>query len=251
LGVDALCTFFDTVYGGHARHQGMAILLMITLYWIIYRQTSLTAFGNSARIKLQDIKHAISSNWTGSGGLAEQTKRKAFSLHLTAVFTVLTSIFIFQIALAVYRVHLDVTKPMSSNMAFAQYLAHHPEYDEAIIIGEPDYALTSLWYYTQRRIYLFREGRFGNIHKWEASSRTLGELLRIAQNLKTTAGKPVLLALGYKLSGCRPSLQVAYSFNKLLTASPEEIATFLSQTSKIAEFLQSTSDENYEVYLLR
>ncbi|HEX7342845.1 MAG TPA: hypothetical protein VF398_01180 [bacterium] len=254
LGTAAMCTFFSTVYGSHARHQGLVVLLMITLYWIVYRQTSLTAFGDLTKIKLQNIKNAIAANWANADGFLRRLKGKVLSLHLLAVYLVLTGIFVFHIALAAYRVHLDVTRQMSSNKAFAEYLDSHPEYDDAIIIGEPDYGLTSLWYYTSRRIYLPREERFGNINKWGASNRialSLGELLDAAQKIKVSEGKPVLIALGHSLSSRQPSLHIKYSYNKLFTASPEEIAAFRSQTAKIAEFFRSTSDENYEVYLLR
>lgn len=254
VGTASMCAFFSTVYGSHARHQGLIVLFIITLYWIVYRQISLTAPVASIKKRWGNMRRVILSNWARTNGFRDRLAGRLTVLHLLAVYLVLTGIFVFHIAVAAYRVRADVNGEMSSNKAFAEFLAAHPEYDNAIIIGEPDYNLVSLLYYTSRRFYIAREDRFGHITKWTAACKanlSLGELLDAAQKVKEAEQKPVLIAIGHEAFSKADSLYVEYSYNRLFTATTQEMTAFRSQTAKIAEFTHATTDENWEVYLLR
>jgi hypothetical protein len=76
-------------------------------------------------------------------------------------------------------------------------------------------------------------------------------LVQAAQKVKETEQKSVLIAVGHEGFSTADSLYVEYSYNRLFTATPQEMTAFRAQTTRIAEFTRATTDENWEVYLLR
>lgn len=227
VGTVLFGTFFSTVYPGALRHQGIFIIFMISLYWIVYQQMIGNAKG--------------------------RLKQQLHFMHKVSVYVVLSAIFTVHIAGSAYKISIDISKEKSSSKAFGKFLMTHSEYHNAIILGEPDYKLESLPYYASNRIYIPRERRFGNRVMFTTASKermSLGELLYIAQQVKNREGAPVLIAIGHLDLSNQQRGRIPYSYNKIFTWSPKELTAFKSQTTKVAEFKKAVGDENYEIYLL-
>jgi hypothetical protein len=226
-GVALLGTFFSTVYPSMLRHQGISVIFIICLYWIVYQQVT-----DHTKNKL---------------------KRSLDFIHKLAVYVILSAIFVVHINGSVYKISEDMSKEESSSKAFGRFITAHPEYHDAIIMGEPDYALESLPYYVSNRIYIPRERRFGNRVMFTPASKSqisLGELLNIAQQVRSSYGAKVLIAIGHLDLSNQQGYGISYPYNRIFTWSPRELAALKSQTTKVAEFKKAVSDENYEIYLL-
>lgn len=226
IGMVLLETFFTIVFPGSLRHQGIFIIFMISLYWIVRQKRPIRAKG-----KLIRYLHFV---------------------HKASVYIVLSAILIIHVKYAGNKIGIDISREMSSSKAFGKFLETHSEYQEAIILGEPDYSLEALPYYVPNRIYIPREGRFRNFVMFTQANKerlALGELLNIARQIRDSERKPVLIALGnFDLSRHPPFERRRW---KLFTWSLEELADFRAGTVKVAEFKSAVTDENYEIYFLR
>jgi hypothetical protein len=226
-GVVLLGTFFSTVYPGDLRHQGISVIFMICLYWIVYQQ--ITA----------DTKNKL--------------KRSLNFIHKLSVYVILSAIFVVHTNFSVYNIIRDISKEESSSKAFGRFITANPEYHDAIIMGEPDYALESLPYYVSNRLYMPRERRFGNRVMFTPASKaqmSLNELLNIAQQVRSSNGAKVLIAIGHLDLSNQKGYRISYPYKRTFTWSPRELAALKSQTTKVAEFKKAVGDENYEIYLL-
>jgi hypothetical protein len=146
----------------------------------------------------------------------------------------------------------DIRGTRSASPALAAFLAGSSQYQNAIIVPEPDFMLESLPYYSDATIYLPREGRYGNTVAWTTDSRaqmTLGELLRIARAVQADAGRPVLLVLA-PLDLDRGSGERKYLYGKVFTWTPAEVEEFRNTTTEVALFEASETDEDYQVFAL-
>jgi hypothetical protein len=98
------------------------------------------------------------------------------------------------------KIYDDVFYEESASRSLGRYLTSHPRYANAILVGEPDFALESLPYYASNPIYIARERRFGNVVHFVRSADsnlTLGDLLRAGRELEERTGRPTLLVLGH------------------------------------------------------
>lgn len=229
VGTVFLGFFFTIVFPGKIYHQGILIVFLVSLYWIVLQEEQ----GSETRVKLR--KHL----------------RLA---HIVSAYGVLSVILCSHLVLSIYEIRVDLFKDMSGSRAFGEFLAKSPEYQEAVIMGEPDYLLESLPYYAPNRIYIPRERRFGKRVMFTRAGKarlTLGELLTIGKEVRNKENRPVLIALGHfdltRYAGC----ELGYSYNKVFSASSEELTKFRDETFKIAEFKTAVLDENYEIYCLR
>ena len=233
VGLVVVGTFFSVVYEGKLRHQGIFLVFMLTLYWIVYPSITPT-----------------------TAPLSRRRQQPLQLLYHACVYIVLPAILAIQLIGAVNKISEDLRREKSSNKAFASFLIAHAEYRNAIILGEPDYALESLPYYAPNRIYIPREDRFGKRVTWTTVSKTrlsLGELLHTAQQLNKTHRVPVLIALGHLAllhQPCQQPAEIAYSYNKTFTWSCQELTTFHSHTTPVASFTDASGDENYAIYRL-
>jgi len=226
-GIVLLGTFFSIGYHGSLRHQGIFIVFMISLYWIVYQQITVNAKG--------------------------KLRRQFHFMYKASVYIVLSAIFILHIVISAHAIRVDISEERSSSRAFGKFLVKHSEYNDAIIMGEPDYILESLPYYVSNQIYIPRERRFGNAVKFTKAGRakmSLSELLDIAQQIRESEKTPVIIAIGHLDLSDQKAYKKSYSYNKIFSWSDEELAVFRSQTIKIADFRNSVRDENYEIYLL-
>jgi hypothetical protein len=225
-GMVGLGVFFDTVYEGDLRHQGMLFCYMIALFWMGRKNIPSFAFGE------KPIRR-----W----------------LHSLAVHIIIPIMLIIQIFPAVILIRRDIGHEVSSSKALGRFLSGHPVYKDAVILGEPDYILESLPYYAPNRIFIPREGVFRKTVMFTRANReklSLGELLETARQVQKAEKKTVLIALGHFDLSEKPPHEKHFSYNKTFTWSPDALKDFQASTEKIAEFRKALTDENYQVYRL-
>ena len=223
-----LGAFFSAVYGSALRHEGLLLLYLLTLYWIV-RQEAPRAPETGAK------------RWFGL-------------LHKCVLFLPLTALLAVQVKLAFVAVRDDVRRSRSSSRAFAEFIAQHAGYRDAILVGEPDSRLESMPYYVDNRIYIPREGVFRRFVQFTSASRkdlSLHDLLVCVRELQDRERAAVLLALGHMNLAGRKTREVELFYGRAFTWSPEELAEFRSATIKVAEFTSVLTDEEYKIYVLR
>ena len=220
----ALGYLFNFVYGGSLRHQGLVLIFTLVLYW---------------------LNAEVSPNFRNP--LLAQC-------HTLALVIVLPLVLLWGDSIAFRQVQRDFKFELSSCKALEQWFSRHPEFQDAIILGEPDYLLEALPYYAAQRIYIPRESRYGNWVRFTTESRpvmSLGELLDTAQELKEKEQQKILVALGFPASYFEQNSSKVYSYNKVLTWTPSEWQRFRQGTELIAEFWSSKRDENFALYVIR
>jgi hypothetical protein len=154
----------------------------------------------------------------------------------------------------------DFAHEESGSRALGRFLRSHHEYDRAILIGEPDFAMESVHYYVDNPIYIVREQRFGTIVRFVRSARaemSLIELLRAAWDVRTREQRDVLIALGHlkELDPASPAgthgTSVSYKYGKTFSWSPAEIRIWNACTEPLQRFGDDAmTDERYTLYKL-
>jgi hypothetical protein len=219
----AFGVFYRLVYPGWYRHQGLHLLFLVALYWIL-------------------IRTAPPAAWTG-------LRRAAFRGGLFGAVLLLLAFDLWRMPVAVLA---DIRGTRSASPQLAAFLAGSPQYHNAIIVPEPDFMLESLPYYSDATIYLPREGRYGNTVAWTTDSRaqmTLGELLRIGRAVQADSGRPVLLVLA-PLDLDRGSGERKYLYGKVFTWTRAELDELRNTTTQVALLEASETDEDYQVFAL-
>jgi hypothetical protein len=127
-------------------------------------------------------------------------------------------------------------------------------------MGEPDWALESVHYYSDNPIYIVREGRFGTTVRFVRGVRTelsLSELLQVARDVQRREGREVLIALGNlreldpKSDRASEVRSVTYPYGRLFTWSAEELRAWNACTEAVQTFADNViGDERYTVYRL-
>ena len=230
-GLWGLSVFFDVFYRGFYRHQGLFVCFLISLYWIMLAERGPIAQGTS-----QAMAPAIA--W--HGGLA--------LLLLSLIWT------------GGSKLYADWRYGASASKALHGFVTSHPEYADAILIGEPDYFLESARYYLDNPVYLVRERRFGHVVRFVRSAQLdlgMGELLCSAWQIHQREAKPVLIALGHRPAHGIPmepnsSLQsIAYPYRRSFRWTFEELLNWRRHTHLLQRFdPQVAGDESYAVYSL-
>jgi hypothetical protein len=218
------------VYPGSYRHQGLFIVFVIALYWI-----ALTPG------EMPEVEKG--SGYVGRAGLY---------VCLPALLSIL-------VVTGWHRAYEDVMYEESASRAFGRFLHGHPEYANAILIGEPDFGLESVHYYVDNPIYIARERRFGATVRFVRGAEqrlSLGELLRISQELQTRERKDVLIALGHlkELDPAGPANSVTSVRNLLrgtFSWSAEDLRAWAAGTQPLQRFADNViGDERYTIYSL-
>ena len=227
-GLLELSVLFRVVYPGGYRHQGLFVVFVVTLYWIVLMPTEMPQAEKG-------------SGYVGRAGLY-------------VCLPVLLSILV---VTGWHRAYEDVMHEESASRSFGSFLHSHPEYADAILIGEPDFALESVHYYVDNPIYIARERRFGTTVRFVRGTRqrlSLGELLRVAQEVQTREKKDVLIALGH-LQELDPAGRVGSvaSVKNLLRGtfswSPEDLRAWAAGTQPLQRFADNViGDERYTIY---
>jgi len=209
----------------HIRHQGLLVILIVVVLWL-----------DRLEIRTRDYP-----------GLMDKMARR-FSFNINHFLIVLM---VMQVSTAGIAVKREIfQQEYSSSKRFGNLIREHPEFRDAIIIGEPDFNMESLPYYVDNRIYIARERRFGKYVDWGTKKQelSLNELLKIAIMLKNKYDRPVLLTIGHSLSDYGP-FKIEYSYNKIFTYDSDSLRKFRKHTSKIAGF-HKARHEKYDVFLL-
>lgn len=228
LGLLVLGLFFSIGYDGVLRHQGIYLLYMLTMYWLVWFQISL----DSSTMK----------PW-------------AVRLFKAVLFGVFPLIFVIHIAGSHKYIQRDLRYQMSSSKAFGEFIAADEQLHQAIIVGEPDIRLESLPYYRDNDIYVPREGKYKKFVKLtrdNAQELSLRQLLAVAKTLREEHHRPILIALGhFGLDQQPPPYIRTEQYGKTFTWTSEELDDFIMSTTKLAEFKEDVKNERYEVYLLK
>ena len=210
--------FFRVVYPPPLRHVGLLYVTILALEWIARRRE-------------------------------ERTGRAPSRAGTTLAFA-LPAVMAMHAGAAVADIRQDLQGERSSSRAFAAFLRSRPELRDAIVVGEPDYLIESLPYYTEQRLYSVEEGR---LFRWVNFSRSvrdtlsLGALLDAVERLARAERVPVLLALGHLSLSSDSTGDLPYRYGSRFTWTPEERRRLELQTTPLAEFTRAYGDENYVV----
>lgn len=206
------------------RHQGILINLILVLYWI------------DALSPPNKFSYAISFFYKAS------------------IFFALPALFIFGIYAAFERVNYDLKHDVSSSKSMGDWIRKHAEWDDAIIIGEPDYILEALPIYVNLQIYIPREGifrQYGKSTNKQQQTIHIDELLAIAQKLKREQRRPILIAFAWPPQDFENQGLKEFPYNRKLIWSEDEWLRFKNATDYLGAFNQSKGDENYYLYGLK
>jgi hypothetical protein len=219
-----LGVFFRLLYPGWYRHQGLYLVFLLFLYWVLLRTSRKPAFQSFRR-----------------------------QLVVGGLYIALLTMILVDAAKSPKAVWGDVTGEKSASRALGRYLDESGRYRDAVIVGEPDFVLESLPYYAANRIYLPREGRFGRTVSWSTSSKpviTLGEVLSAARHVRDRSRAEVLIVLG-SIDPERDEPGVKeYMYGKTFSWTAVEAEEFRRSTAPVARFDASEGDEDYRVYAL-
>lgn len=204
------------------RHQGLLLVLMVTLYWIQLNDNCKTKF------KLQLI------------------------LNKVALILFIPLVLIWSDGKSWVHIKRDLTLEVSSSKALGEWI-NKKGYQNEIIMSEPDYIIEALPYYSNTKIYIPREKifrNFGKSTKEQKSTLSLNEILNQAISLKQREGKTILIALGWSPQYFESHTQATLPYDRLLVWRREDWNNFKANTKFEAEFTKSTGDENYYLYKL-
>ena len=228
ISITGIAMFGHLVYFLRPWHQGYLYFLMIAGFWI----------------EIERENHNKETLNAVNEGIMFLSKSKHVFLYV---------LLIAQLVMGYHAISRELKVPYSSSKSFGVLLDRHPEFKDAIILGEPDYFMESIPYYVTNEIYFPREGRFGKISKFTKAKRwsySLKEMLETAQELKGKYRRPVLIAMAHRLDIKGPFLRNDFGTN--FSYSEEQLRDFLNNTSKVSVFRGPTGyDEEYDVYSLK
>ncbi|MBF0503858.1 MAG: hypothetical protein HQL14_02030 [Candidatus Omnitrophica bacterium] len=227
FSVIGLGVFYHLIFqSDEMRHQGALYLLLITVFWIESYAPDVPLGITINKLRNSIVRH-----------------KESFLVFLLVL----------QICMAYPAITNAVTSVYSSSKSLGVMLKQSPQFKDAVLIGEPGAMVEAVPYYTDNPVYLPREGKFKKYTEFTTNQKpqySLAELLIAAQNIKLQTNKTVLIVMGHKLSLQGPFL-VKMTHNRSFIYSKEALNDFYAQTRLIAVFNKATSDENYNVYLLK
>lgn len=208
------------------RHQGVLLGFIMTAYWI-------------AKARLQDAD-------------SFKFRRVRCLTYQAVLIGCLVPFMVHNLWLGKKGYIEELRMDKSSALALGRYIEANAQLQKTIIIGEPDYTIQTIAYYSNNPIYLAREKKFASYVKYSNEFKTpfrLSELLDTAKALYEEYNVPVMIVLGFfGISEEKPrSMNVFY--RGTFEMSSEDIRSFKDQTLKLAEFNNSISDEDYQLFL--
>jgi hypothetical protein len=147
-----------------------------------------------------------------------------------------------------------VGTPESRSRDFADLMSRRPELKDAILIGDPDYMLEPMHYYLPNPTYLVREQRYGDTVRFTRKAQldlTLADILDKARAIRASTGRPVMILLAWRLGDMDPARVYRESYVWTFSAPGDQIERFREATTLLAQFPKATSNESYDVYLLK
>jgi hypothetical protein len=223
-GVIGLGVFFDLVYPGFYRHQGLILVFLLTLYWLAFQRTRLS-----------------------------HVPRHTYAMLRGGVWLALVPLLVLGTIDAQRMVRTDWLWEMSATHAMGAFLRQSEEFRHAIVVPEPDYLIEALPFYTDNPIYFPRETRFGTAVSWthRAVHLSLAELLDTSRELKRSSGRPVLIALGHFDLEDDEELERPLAYGRYFTWTEDDLRALESTTDLVGEFLAARGDESFLLYSVR
>lgn len=228
-----LSAFFSLIYPGDYRHQATWLAFVITMYWICWKPN------RSVR------------GWAGP-----RTNGRSFALVRGVGFAFFLVLIGVQATLGVADLAFAaiVGTPESRSRDFADLVSRRPELKDAILIGDPDYMLEAMHYYVPNPTYFVRERRYGDYVHFTRKARldlSLGDILDEARAIRTSTGRPVAILLAWRLGEMDPDRVYRESYVWTFSAPGDQIERFREATTLLAQFPKATSNESYDVYVLK
>jgi len=230
-GLLALSVLFQVVYNGDYRHQGLFVVFLLTMHWIVLARREPDG-GQQLRNKLA---------------------RAGLYVGLPIILAIL-------VVTGAQKLTTDLTRPMSASQALGAFVRSHAQYGQAVLIAEPDFYVESVRYYIDNPIFILREQRFGDTIKFVRTAQldsSLGELLRGAWDVHVRTERPVLIVLGHLDELDPGAVQAdqrqtkAYLFKRTFSWSVAEVAELRRCTRLLETFDKPIAgDERYRVYEL-
>jgi hypothetical protein len=228
-----LSAFFRLVYPGDYRHEATWLAFVIAMYWICWR----------ANGRLRQEAAAC----TSGRGFAV-VRCAGFACFLVLIGVQATQ------GVADLAFAAIVGTPESRSRDFADLASLRPELKDAIPIGDPDYILEPMHYYLPNPTYFVREQRYGDYLRFTRKARlelTLGDILDEAYGLRASTGRSVAILLAWRLGEMDPTRVYRESYVWTFSAPADQIERFREATTLLAQFPKATSNESYDVYLLK
>jgi hypothetical protein len=228
-----LSAFFFVVYPGEYRHQATWLAFVIAMYWISWKP--------NRPAREQAATHR-------NGGSFPLIRRVGLACFLVLIGVQAT------LGLADLAFAAIVDEPESRSRDFADLVSQRPDLKDAVLIADPDYMLEPMHYYLPNSTYFVRERRYGEYVRFTRKARlhlTLGDLLDEARAIHLSTGRPVVIALAWRLGEIDPARVYRESYVWTFSAPGDQIERFRQATTLLAQFPKATSGESYDVYLLR
>lgn len=211
---------FRHVYSGSLRHEGVIAFLLFSICWL----------AADARLERTD-----------------PAGRRRIALGLLPLFVV-------QSAALPFVARRYFFKPASGSKAYGKFLASHPKYRDAILMGEPDYLMEAMPYYAPNRVYMPRQGEFHYRVYFDRGQKriqdlTLTGLLTIADRVACANRSTVLLALGNTDIARKRAGRATLGYKGAsFTWTDLERTLLRRRTTLVASFPVAISDESYHIF---
>jgi hypothetical protein len=228
-----LSAFFLLVYPCDYRHEATWLAFVITMYWICWKP--------HRAAREQAAPHT-------NGGSFALVRGVGFAFFLVLIGVQAT------LGLADLAFAAIVGTPESRSRDFADLVSRRPDLKDAILIGDPDYMLEPMHYYLPNPTYFARERRYGEYVRFTRKARlelTLGDILDEARAIRISTGRPVAILLAWRLGEMDPARVYRESYVWTFSAPGDQIERFREATTLLAQFPKATSNESYDVYLLK
>ncbi len=221
--------FYQLVYPGGYRHQGLLIVFLLTLFWLV-------ASGRGGRWP---------ETWP-------RTRRIVGIVSVAggALFALLLAVQLYQSLRHLSAAAEGVPYSHAGNLAA---VLEQEGLTEAVLIGDPDVMLEPLAYHADNPIWLHREQKFGKVVRFTTEARLdirLDDILSDARRLRSETGRPAVIVLRHRLDPGAPPRVVPEPYVGRFFTDPEQVTRFLAATRRLASFGAAMTDESYDVYLL-
>lgn len=206
----SLVAFFDFIYPGGYRHEGLFVAFILTLYWIA---------------------------------------RRPFSARSPVFPITLVPLLIPLVPYAVAKDVSQFLQPASSNRDLGRLLKSRPDLSSAILVAVPDYMLESIPYYIHNKFYFLcpiPQAPFISFKPAAKCQLNLNDVLTRVRGLHASTGVPVVLLMAPELKDTGGEAD-AYFYH--FTWNTASIAALHERAELLSSFRNASSDENYEAYL--
>lgn len=221
--------FYLLVYPGGYRHQGLLLVFLVTLYWLV-------AAGHGGA-------------WPERWGLVRRVGDIGARIGQFALIALLA----LQIPMSSRHVEAAVRGVPYSRVHDLADLLEREGLTDATVMSQPDVFAEPLPYYADNPIWLLREQKYGAVVRFTNDARLemrLDDILADARRIAGETGKPVVILLKYRIGGNAPPRRYAEGYLGHFSTDPDQERRFLAATRLLAQFGPAITDESYDVYLL-